>query len=203
MTQTFVFDAVGRDGRIDHGAVTAASAGEARDSIASRGLLVLSIEARGPQGGRRPSLSARDLALGLRVLGDLLESGLSAGRALHAFEDLAPRGWRDALPQIRQSIREGRTLASALAPARMETPGVVIGIAQAGEAGAGIGAAVRRAADLTEATADMRAAVRGALAYPLAAAVAGVSAITVLVPVVLPRFARILGDIGQTLPAST
>src|ERR1041385_8152069 len=146
MTQTFVFDAVGRDGTIDHGAVTAASAGEARDSIASRGLLVLSIEARGPQGGRRPSLSARDLALGLRVLGDLLESGLSARRAAHAFEERAPRGWRDALPQIRQSIREGRTLASALATAPIEIPGLVIGIAQAGGGGTGVRASAPRCA---------------------------------------------------------
>lgn len=203
MTQTFAFDAVGRDGTVDRGTVTAASMRDARDAIASRGLLVLSIRARGPAHERRTSLSARDLALGLRVLGDLLESGLSAGRALQAFGDLAPRGWHDALPHIRQSIREGRTLASALASAPVEIPGLVIGIAQAGEAGSGIGAAVRRAADLTEATADMRAAVRSALAYPLVVAVAGVSAITVLVTVVLPRFARILGDIGQSLPAST
>ena len=203
MTQTFTFDAVGRDGTVDRGTITAGSMREARDSIASRGLLVLSIEARGPARERRVPLSARDLALGLRVLGDLLESGLSAGRALQAFEELAPRGWRDALPHIRQSVREGRTLASALSSAPVEIPGLVIGIAQAGEAGSGIGAAVRRAADLTDATAEMHAAVRSALAYPLVVAVAGVSAITILVTVVLPRFARILGDIGQSLPAST
>jgi general secretion pathway protein F len=178
---------------------------DARDAIASRGLLVLSIESRGPRAQRRaaPPLAPRDLALGLRMLGDLLDSGLSAGRALHAFEELAPRGWREALPQIRQSVREGRTLAAALANASVEIPGLVIGIAQAGEAGTGLGPAIRRAADLTEATADMRAAVRGALAYPLVVAVAGVLAITILVTVVLPRFARILGDIGQTLPPST
>jgi general secretion pathway protein F len=203
MQQVFAFDAVARDGSLDRGTIAAESLRDARDSIASRGLLVLSIQSWGPRTQRRAPLSARDLALGLRMLGDLLDSGLSAGRALHAFEELAPRGWRDALPQIRQSVREGRTLAAALANAPVEIPGLVIGIAQAGEAGAGLGAAIRRAADLTEATADMRAAVRGALAYPLVVAVAGVLAITMLVTVVLPRFARILGDIGQALPAST
>jgi len=203
MQQLFSFDAVARDGSLDHGTLTADSPHDARDAIAARGLLVLSIKAHESPQQRRALLSARDLALGLRVLGDLLESGLSAGRALHAFEELAPHGWRDALPHIRQSVREGRTLAAALANAPIEIPGLVIGIAQAGEAGAGIGPAIRRAADLTEATAEMRAAVRSALAYPLVVAVAGVSAITILVTVVLPRFARILGDIGQTLPAST
>ncbi len=204
MTQRlFSFHAVSRDGTTDRGTVSAESPRDARDAIAARGLLVLSIKARDGERQRRAPISTRDLALGLRVLGDLLDSGLSAGRALSAFEELAPRGWRDALPHIRQSVREGRTLAAALATAPVEVPGLVIGIAQAGEAGAGVGPAIRRAADLTEATAEMQATVRSALAYPLVVAVAGVLAITILVTVVLPRFARILGDIGETLPAST
>lgn len=201
--QLFTFDAVARDGTIDRGTIAAGSVLDAHNAIASRGLLVLSIRARRSRQDGRARISARELALGLRVLGDLLDSGLSAGRALYAFEDLAPRGWRGAIPQIRQSVREGRTLATALANAPLEIPGLVIGIVQAGEAGAGAGQAIRRAADLTEATAEMRAAVKAALAYPLVVAIAGVSAITILVTVVLPRFARILGDIGQTLPAST
>jgi type II secretory pathway component PulF len=203
MQQLFAFEAVALNGSLDSGTVSADSLNDARQSIASRGLLVVSIEPRGPHRARRVSLGARDLALGLRMLGDLLDSGLSAGRALHAFEELAPRGWRDALPHIRQSVREGRTLAAAFAAAPIEIPGLVVGIAQAGEAGAGAGPAIRRAADLTEATAEMRAAIRSALAYPLVVAVAGVCAITILITVVLPRFARILSDIGQTLPVST
>jgi general secretion pathway protein F len=124
-------------------------------------------------------------------------------RALHTFHDLSPRAWRAALPSITQSVREGNSLAAALAEAPLEIPALVIGIAQAGEAGAGIGPAIRRAADLSEATAETQAAVRSALAYPAVVAVAGVAAIAVLITVVLPRFAKILADLGQTLPAST
>src|SRR5205085_11383450 len=85
----------------------------------------------------------------------------------------------------------------------LQIPPLVIGIAQAGEAGTGIGPAVRRAAELTESTAEMQAAVRSALAYPIVVAAAGVCAIGVLITVVLPRFAKILGDLGQALPPST
>jgi general secretion pathway protein F len=148
-------------------------------------------------------VSAVDLALGLRILANLLESGLPVSRALQAFEDLAPRPWGVALPVIRERIREGKSLAAALAEAPLQIPPLVIGIAQAGEAGTGIGPAVRRAAELSEATAEMQAAVRSALAYPLVVAAAGVCAVGVLITVVLPRFARILADLGQTLPAST
>jgi general secretion pathway protein F len=166
-------------------------------------LYVLSVESRGHRVSRRDPLSVADLALGLRILADLFESGLSVSRALHAFDELAPRGWRPALPHIRQSVREGQSLAAALSSAPVVIPGLVIGIAQAGEAGGGIGPAIRRAAELMESSAEMRASIRSALAYPVVVAGAGVLAIGILITVVLPRFAKILADLGQTLPAST
>ena len=203
MHAVFGYRAATAAGAVENGTVDAHTAREARDIIASRGLYLLSIERRTGHRGRREPLSVADLALGLRVLADLIESGLPMSRALHAFEDLAPRGWRPALPHIRQSVREGGTFATALASAPITIPGLVIGIAQAGEAGGGIGPAIRRAADLMESAAEMRASIRSALAYPLVVAAAGFLAVGVLITVVLPRFARILADLGQRLPTST
>jgi len=199
----FAYRAARADGDLDSGVVDAESSREAREVLASRGLYVLALESRERGQARRRPLPIAELALGLRILADLLDAGLPVGRALQAFEELAPRGWRPALPHIRQSVREGQSLAAALASAPVEIPALVTGIAQAGEAGGGIGPAIRRAADLMESSAQMRASVRAALAYPLVVAAAGVLAVTILITVVLPRFARILADLGQTLPAST
>jgi general secretion pathway protein F len=203
MQSVFSFRALSPDGSLERGTLDAESASEARDTLMGRGLFVVAIESKGPRRERREPVSAADLALGLRILANLLESGLPVARALHAFDDLAPQAWRGALPMIRQRVREGKSLAAALAEAPLQIPPLVIGIAQAGEAGTGIGPAVRRAAELSEATAEMRSAVRAALAYPMVVAAAGVCAIGVLITVVLPRFARILADLGQTLPPST
>ncbi|MGH7620922.1 MAG: type II secretion system F family protein, partial [Gemmatimonadaceae bacterium] len=203
MQTIFAYRAAASDGRFHAGALDAESADEARDALRSRGLLILNLESRGARVAQRDPISIGDLALGLRILADLLDAGLSVSRALGAFDELAPRGWRPALPHIRQSVREGRGLAASLAAAPIDIPGLVIGIAQAGEAGTGIGQAMRRAAELTEASAETRAQVRAALAYPLLVAAAGAAATTVLLTVVLPRFAKILGDLGQKLPATT
>jgi type II secretory pathway component PulF len=203
MQTVFAYRAASANGEIDGGLVDAESLREAREILASRGLYVVSLESRGHRFARRDPLSVADLALGLRVLADLLESGLSASRALHTFEELAPRGWRPALPHIRRSVREGQSLAAALASAPVVIPGLVIGIAQAGEAGGGIGPAIRAAAELMESSAKMRASIRSALAYPVVVAAAGVLAIGILITVVLPRFAKILADLGQKLPGST
>ena len=203
MQTVFAYQALESNGSAQRGTLDAESVDEARAALASRGLFILALESKGPRRERRDPISAADLALGLRILADLLESGLPVARALHTFEDLAPRGWKPALPAIRERVREGKSLASALSDAPLQIPPLVIGIAQAGEAGTGIGPAIRRAAELSEATAEMRASVRSALAYPAIVAVAGAGAITVLITVVLPRFAKILADLGQALPAST
>jgi general secretion pathway protein F len=203
MPSGFAYQAIAADGSLDRGRVDAEDAADAKRILATRGRFTLELGTAVTRQERREALSAADLALGLRILADLLDSGLPVARALHTFEELAPRAWKSALPHIRQSVREGKSLAAALAAAPLAIPPLVTGIAQAGEAGAGIGPAVRRAAELTEAAAEMQAAVRSALAYPAVVAVAGIGAITVLITVVLPRFALILADLGQTLPAST
>jgi type II secretory pathway component PulF len=200
---TFWFRAATLDGRIDSGSLAASSAREARQMLAARGVYTLDLIDRGPHTIRRQRLRDSDLAVGLRILADLLDSGLSIARALQAFDELAPGGWRAALPAIHQSVKEGHGFASALASAPIEVPSLIVGIAQAGEAGAGLAPAMRRAAELTESLVENRAAIRSALVYPAIVAMAGVAATVVLVTVVIPRFALILAYLGQQLPAST
>ena len=200
---TFAYDALRADGGTERGVVTASSAAEALSSLGERGLLPVSVRHVATRREQRKRIPARDLALGLRVLADLLEAGLPLARALAALEDLTPPSWHTAIPPLLAAVREGKSLAAAFEEAPIDVPPLIIGIARAGEAGAGLGAAMRRAADHTEKVAETRAAVRGALAYPLVVAAAGCTSIGLMVGVVLPRFAKILADLGETLPWST
>lgn len=201
--QIFEYRALTAAGVRERGTLDAPSAEDARELLRRRGLFVVGVVSRGSRHERRTSMPSGELALGLRILADLLESGLPLVRALHVFDDLAPGAWQRALPFIREQVREGKGLAAALAAAPVRVPPLVVGIIQAGEAGTGVGAAVRRAADLTDAAAQIRSAFWSALAYPIVVALAGVCAIVVLIGFVLPRFAKILADLGQALPAST
>ncbi|MGH7463119.1 MAG: type II secretion system F family protein, partial [Longimicrobiales bacterium] len=152
------------------------------------------------QAGR---MTGADLALGLRMLATLLESGLPIARALAALDDVAPSSWHSALHAVQEGIRQGKSLAAALQASSLAVPPLVIGILQAGEAGSGVPRAVRRAAELMESTAAVRSTIRSALTYPLILFVAGTASLGLLVGVVLPRFQTILADLGQALPAST
>lgn len=199
----FSFQALGADGRPVDGRLDATSETEARAQLLRRGLLPIKVARRWRLDARRRRLPVADLAVGLRMLADLLSSGLPIGRALEVFREVAPARWQPALDPLREAIREGRSLAAALADSPVEFPELVIGMARAGEAGDGIADAIRRAAAHAEAAAKASSAVRAALAYPLVVASTGVLSVGVMVGVVLPRFAVILADLGQALPPLT
>jgi type II secretory pathway component PulF len=184
------------------GTIDAPNRDAASTVLSGRGLWVLEVRPTATALGRQ-RLSSGELALGLRLLGSLLEAGLPVSRALAAFTDVAPDGWRPSLGGLTASVREGQSLGTALATSAIDIPPVVIGMVLAGEAGSGLASAVIRAADLMESTAATRAAIRGALVYPLVLTVAGTASLSILVGVVLPRFAKVLADLGAALPPTT
>jgi general secretion pathway protein F len=202
-TISYAYRAMRADGSWTDGSVDAETAEHAANLIAGRGWFPVEITEPRIAPLRRRGIPVRDLALGLRILANLLDAGLPVGKAMIAFQDLAPGSWRDGLLDVMESIRQGRTLADALANSQLAVPPLVIGIVHAGEAGAGLAAAVRRAATLMESAANTRAAVRSALTYPAILAVAACLCTGLLVGVVLPKFAAILDGLGQSLPKAT
>lgn len=152
---------------------------------------------------RRTPISATDLALGLRMLADLIDAGLPVTRALGAMDAVSPNGWHRAIPSLERSLQEGQSLSAGLNDAPIAVPPLVVGIIAAGEAGHGLAAAVRRAAELTETSAESRARVRAALAYPMVLAISGTMAVGLMVGVVLPRFGAVLAQLDRPLPQST
>jgi general secretion pathway protein F len=200
---SFHFRAARQDGSVETGHIDASSRQAAIEQLAQRGLFPIRVVEGITFRPRRRAIPSIELAVGLRILADLLESGLPMSRAIIALEAMASPAWRDALPSIQTAIREGKSFARALEEAPITVPAVVRGIIFAGERGAGLAAAVRSAADLTQQMAETRAAIRSALAYPALLASAGFASAAVLIVIVLPKFAAILSDMGQALPAST
>lgn len=199
-TLQFAYRAAHRTGLLESGTVRAESADAARELLFARGLFPLEVRLERGRDAGRPRIPAADLALGLRVLATLLESGLPVARALAAMDELVPAAWKPALPALRESVRQGNSLGAALAAAPVGFPPLVVGLVQAGEAGSGLAAAVARAAELMESAAETRRAVRAALAYPMVLAAAGLGSLVLLVGFVLPRFAAVLAELGQALP---
>src|SRR5262249_56445214 len=71
---------------------------------------------------------------------------------------------------------------------------------RAGERGGVLEVALRRLAEFLEARAAFSEAVITAVAYPAVIFTGGVGAIIFLMTFVIPRFATIFADLGQTVP---
>lgn len=148
-------------------------------------------------------LQLDDIAVGFRILATLLQAGLPLQRALVSFAETAPVAWHHGQTRLMDALRRGHPLASALEYTYPSMPRLFVGIVAAGEAGSGLPAACAHAAQLAEDAARTQRAIRQALAYPFVLCLATAGALTLLVTVVLPRFALLLTDMGARVPIST
>jgi len=200
---SFAFTAVTATGALESGVVEATSREAAAALIGGRGGFPISVTPRTSRWLGTAAISAQDLALGLRSLATLIGAGIPLSRAFAVLDELAPPALKGALPDLRHRVEQGEPLAAALEASSLPFPAFVIGIIRAGEAGSGLAAGVERAAELLESQAAMRSALRNALAYPTMLAIGGGASVSLLIGVVLPRFAALLADYGQSLPFTT
>lgn len=199
----FAYRAARADGSLENGVLAADTRDDAARALSAQGLWTVSLRPARSYSSGTTRLRATEMALGLRVLSTLLDSGLPVSKALAAMPELVPSGWSRSLPAMQRAVREGAPLGVALERSGLSVPSVVLGVVEAGEAGSGLARAVGRAAEMLEETAATQSAIRAALVYPAILAVAGTTSVAILVGVVLPRFGAILADLGQALPPTT
>jgi len=190
------------DGGIVVGELDAVSAGHATVALAERGLFPMAVAAL-PEPTRSRPVNRRALAIAFRSISALVSVGVPLERAVAATAPLARGAWRAALATTREALREGAGFADALARCHGAVPPVVIGMIRAGERGSQLETALADVATHLEQEAELVARVRQALAYPLLLAVAGTVSVFVIGTVVVPRFADLLRDLGQSLPVAT
>jgi general secretion pathway protein F len=199
----FAYEAARTDGAVIRGTVEATSAPDAAALLSIRGLLPIAVETR----TERPAIfgrpSARALATIFQSLASLVDAGVPLHKALAATRALASPRLGEALARVETRVREGASLATALASEPRVFPPVTVGLLRAGDRGMGLGPALAQAARQLEREAESRARIQAALAYPLILAVVGTASVALIVLFVIPRFAALLGDLGQALPPAT
>jgi general secretion pathway protein F len=146
-----------------------------------------------------------------RVVSTLLAAGVPAERALDFAaqpDDLGGRAsaidqhWREVFGQVQRSVRDGRSMAEALASAS-SLPTFFAPSVAAAEATGALAQTFRRLAEALERRGQVAARVRSALVYPAVLGLSSIVGTLVILLVVVPRFAALLGDTGQSLPLST
>jgi general secretion pathway protein F len=208
----FVYKAADRRGQTVDGVMEAPDARAVVERLHKEAYYPIRVAPHGERAGWLPlggvgssRIRQRDL-LGLtQQLATLFEAGLPLDRALTIMQELAatPR-IRTIVTDLLHSVRGGASFSEALAKHHPRPfSRLYINMVRAGEKGGVLEVSLRRLAEFLEARAAFNEAVVSALAYPLVITTVGAGAIVFLMTFVIPRFATIFEDLGQTIPLPT
>ena len=154
--------------------------------------------------GGMPRLRPGEVAEATRELAIMLGAGQDLDRALRYLIETAPnRRIRGSMTALREIVRDGGSLAGALARQPGNFPPLYLGMVQAGEAGGRLAEALAGLSDSLERAQALAATVRSALVYPALLVIAAVVTIVLILTQVLPQFTPLFAEAGAALPGST
>lgn len=164
---------------------------------------------RGSENGLGISLfSARvgikDLLAFTQEFSTLASAGLPIDRSLEILSNLAEnRKLKEVVRDVLKRIREGSSLADALSQHPRVFSRLYVNMMKAGEAGGFLETILARLSRYLQSTKATRDYLISTMIYPLILTfISGISMI-ILVTFVIPRFAKIFSDMGQSIPLST
>jgi general secretion pathway protein F len=149
-------------------------------------------------------VSSQDLAIATRQLATLIGAGIPLVEALTALVDQIehPRLKR-IMGVVKQKVNEGSSLAAALGENPKVFGDLYVNMIRAGESSGALDVVLIRLADFTEAQAQLRNKIIGAMLYPAIMVVVGVAIVGILFAVVIPKVTKIFDDMNVTLPWTT
>ncbi|MBX3414100.1 MAG: type II secretion system F family protein [Pirellulales bacterium] len=138
------------------------------------------------------------LAATLAQMADLMKSGVPLMRSL---EILARQSSNPLLTEVmgdvRTQVSEGSTLDAAFARHPQVFNELTVSMVRAGGEGGFLEDVLQRTADFIEQQEELKSRVVGALTYPALLAIAGSSAVTVLIVFFVPKFAELFARLEE------
>jgi len=184
-----------------------------RAKLKKEGVVVLEIqEGASARAARRGTMSFSlgnrvklgDLANATRQLATLLSSGLTLMESLSVLvEQEESDGLKAALSSVRDSVREGTSLADAMQAHPKVFSQLYVNMVSAGEMSGTLEITLDRLSDFLEEQVRFRGKFAAAFAYPALMTVIGVGVLFFLFTFVLPRVVGMFEDMRQQLPFIT
>ena len=184
-----------------------------KTKLKKEGVIVLEIrEGSSMRAARRGNLSfsfgsrvkLSDLANTTRQLATLLSSGLPLMDALSVLvEQEETEALKGALSSVRDSVREGASLADALKSNPKAFSQLYINMVSAGESSGTLEVTLDRLADFLDEQVRFRGRISAALAYPAFMTVIGIGMLFFIFSFVMPRVVGMFEDMKQQLPLIT
>ena len=153
---------------------------------------------------RRADLNQGEIVVFTQQLAVLLGAGQPLDRALQILLELPDsERAKKLLERVRESVRGGTPLSSALEQQHGVFSRLYVNMVRAGEASGSLQETLRRLAEYLERSREMREGVVSALIYPAILLVLVVGALALLLIYVVPQFVPLFEDMGVELPLIT
>ena len=149
-------------------------------------------------------VGTQDIAVATRQLATLINAGIPLVESLTALSEQVdhPRLKR-ILGVVKQKVNEGASLADALAEHPKVFTNLYINMIRAGETSGALDVVLVRLADFTEAQAQLKNKLLGAMLYPMIMVLVGIAIVGILFVVVIPKVTTIFNDMQVSLPWTT
>ena len=205
----FVCRVADADGRVFSHVEAASTLDEARQKLAERGLFVYSVEARGGRVGsllRRPTgrnIGGSDFLILNQQFNTLIKAGLPILRALDLLATRASSArLRPVVEQIRDQVREGKSLSEAVDDAGVFSKVYSTAIL-AGEKSGNLPGVLDYYIAYQRVSTGVKKKIAATLVYPVLLITVATIIVTYLVTGVVPKFALLYRDMNVELPTPT
>jgi type IV pilus assembly protein PilC len=204
----FVCRVADANGRVFSHVEAAGTLDEARQKLADRGLYVYSVETRGSLVGllnrrKQRQIGGSDFLILNQQFNTLIKAGIPILRALDLLATRAttPK-LRPVLTQIRDRVREGKSLSEAIDEAGVFSKVYSTAIL-AGEKSGNLSGVLEFYIAYQKVSTGVKKKILATMVYPVLLIVVATIIVTYLVTFVVPKFAGLYADLGVELPAST
>jgi type IV pilus assembly protein PilC len=204
----FVCRVADANGRVFSHIEAASSVAEARQKLAERGLYVYAVDQRnrllsGMLKRRERSVGGSEFLILNQQFNTLIKAGLPILRALDLLADRAssPR-LRPVISQIRDRVREGKSLSEAVTEAGVFSKVYSTAIL-AGEKSGNLSGVLEYYIAYQKVTTGVRKKILATLIYPVILVVMATAIVSYLVTGVIPKFAMLYKDLNVPLPGPT
>jgi len=198
----YTYQACDVEGKIHKGQMGAESEQEVVTTLQSRQLIPIEVELTVESGPlfKRQSVSHRDIIDFTNGLCTLVEARIPLDRSLTLLEGLTEKPMvQQLIADLRQDVKEGKSLAQAL----RAYPDIFSNMVHAGEEGGILEELLPKLADFMTAAEEAKRTIISSLIYPAVLLVTGLLSVILLMVFVVPQFATLFEDMGNTPAAAS
>ena len=204
---TYAWKGKTRTGEMREGTMQASSRAEAIAALRRQGVTQATVAERGKELALpklRGSVGSKDIAVFTRQFSVMIDAGLPLVQCLEILAgQQSNKVFAAVLTDVRQDVESGSTLADAMRKHPKVFDDLYANMVAAGEAGGILDTILQRLSTYIEKAVKLKAAVRGALVYPVSVIVIAVVVVWVILTFVIPVFADLFAGLGAQLPLPT